>query len=166
MNLAKPDKLAENPIDIVENILSSQAYELERRSANEVVMEFQGKWNEMLIFFSWEASMQCLHITCIMNIENQLSNQSNVFELLAMVNENLWVGHFSYWREQKVPVFRHSLFFDSQNPHFVTQLSQLIDIAIKECERMYPIFNVVLTKGMNPKQALYPHLIADTFGNA
>ena len=45
------------------------------------------------------------------------------------------------------------------------KISQIIDIAIKECERMYPIFNVVLTKGMDPKQALYP-MMMETKGNA
>ena len=41
----------------------------------------------------------------------------------------------------------------------------MIDIAIKECERMYPVFKVVLTKGMDPQQALYPMLM-QTMGQA
>ena len=45
------------------------------------------------------------------------------------------------------------------------KISQVIDIAIKECERMYPVFKVVLTKGMDPKQALYPMLM-ETLGQA
>ena len=48
---------------------------------------------------------------------------------------------------------------------FESKLSQIIDIAIKECERMYPIFKVVLTKGMEPRQALYP-MMMETVGQA
>ena len=155
MQTAKNLPLSYNPIDIVENIFSTSSYELERRNLNEVVIEVQGKWNNMLLFFAWEASMQCLHLSCLMDIESTIEDRSKIFELLAMVNEELWVGHFSYWAEQKMPVFKHSILLNSDEGEvFESKLSQVIDIAIKECERMYPIFKVVLTKGMSPQQAL------------
>lgn len=51
MELAKNLAPEYNPIDVVENIFSSRSFELERRSINEVVVEVQGKWNNMLLFF-------------------------------------------------------------------------------------------------------------------
>lgn len=71
MNPAESQETASNPIDVVEHILNRQAYELERRSRNEVVVEIKGRWNEMLLFFSWEESMHCLHVSCLINIEDQ-----------------------------------------------------------------------------------------------
>lgn len=166
MQTAKNLPLSYNPIDIVENIFSTQSYELERRNLNEVVIEVQGKWNNMLLFFAWEANMQCLHLSCLMDIESTIEDRSKIFELLAMVNEELWVGHFSYWAEQKMPVFKHSILLNSDEGEvFESKISQVIDIAIKECERMYPIFKVVLTKGMPPQQALYP-MMMETIGQA
>ena len=153
-----------NPIDVVENIFSSRSFELERRSINEVVVEVQGKWNNMLLFFAWEANMQCMHLSCLMDIETKIEDRSKIFELLALVNEELWVGHFSYWTEQNIPVFKHSVILND-GEDIESKISQIIDIAIKECERMYPIFKVVLTKGMDPKQALYPMMMA-TVGQA
>jgi hypothetical protein len=154
-----------NPIDMVETIFASKSYELDRRNINEVVVEVQGKWVNMLLFFAWEASMKCLHMSCLMDIDNQLDDRSKVFELLALVNENLWVGHFSYWTEQNMPVFKHSVFLNYEEEFFEHKISQMIDIAINECERIYPIFKVVLTKGMEPKDALYPMLM-ETVGQA
>lgn len=165
MNLAANIPAKANPIDEVESFLNAHAYATERRGQNEVVVEVQGKWNDMLVFFSFEENMHCLHISCLMNIENQLNDKSKIFELLALINDDLWVGHFSYWTEQKMPVFRHSLFYDEQNPLFDRQIAQIFDIAVKECERMYPIFNVVLTKGMEPELALYP-IMMETVGQA
>ena len=165
MNLAHKLEQIGNPIDIVENVLNDSAYEVERRSENEVVAEIQGKWNEMLVFFSWEESMQCLHISCLMNIENEQKEHKNIYELLALINDDLWVGHFSYWNEREMPVYRHSVFCNKNNPHFFEQIAQVFDIAVKECERMYPIFNVVLTKGMTPSQALFPKMM-ETLGQA
>lgn len=154
-----------NPIDIVEDIFASKSFELERRNPNEVAVEIQGKWNNMLLFFAWEPNMQCMHLSCLMDIETKIEDRSKIFELLALVNEELWVGHFSYWTEQNVPVFKHSVLLNKNDDNFEQKISQIIDIAVKECERMYPIFKVVLTKGMDPKQALYP-MMMETFGSA
>ncbi len=154
-----------NPIDVVEALLNRQAYELERRSQNEVVVEVQGRWNDMLLFFSWEESMHCLHISCLLNIEDRQKDHNKIFELLALINDDLWVGHFSYWTEQKMPVFRHAIFYNPENKDFSAQIANVMEIAVKECERMYPVFNVVMTKGMDPKQALYPMLL-ETLGQA
>lgn len=165
MNPAEYKRTTSNPIDMVEHILHRESYELERRSPNEVVVEIQGRWNEMLLFFSWEESMHCLHLSCLINIEDQQKDHNKIFELLALINDDLWVGHFSYWTEQKMPVFRYALFYNPDNNDFSTQISNIINIAVKECERMYPVFNVVMTKGMDPKQALFPMLLT-TAGQA
>ena len=165
MNLAEKLETYPNPIDEIENFLNAHAYTSERRGNNEIVVEIQGKWNDMLVFFSFEENMQCLHISCLMNIETTIENKSKIFELLAMINDNMWVGHFSYWTEQKMPIYRHSIFCNRLNTHLEQQIAQILDIAIKECERMYPVFKVVLTKGMEPSQALYP-LLMETSGQA
>ncbi len=166
MNLAQNFALEYNPIDLVENIFSSKSFEFERRSINEVVVEVQGKWNNMLLFFSWEENMRCLHLSCLMDIKSTIENRSKIFELLALVNEDLWLGHFSYWTEQNMPVFKHSILLQEEEEDVLNgKISQVIDIAIRECERMYPVFKVVLTKGMDPKQALYPMLM-ETIGQA
>src|SRR5574344_1493857 len=109
MQLAKNLALNYNPIDTVENIFINKSYELERRNTNEVVIEIQGKWNNMLLFFAWEANMKCLHLSCLMDIKSTIEDRSKVFELLALANEELWIGHFSYWTEQNMPVFKHSI---------------------------------------------------------
>ncbi len=165
METAKELHLECNPIDMVENIFAARAFEFERRNPNEVVVEVQGKWNNMLLFFAWENNMNCMHISCLMDIENKLEDRSKIFELLALINEELWVGHFSYWSEQNTPIFKHSLFLNNHDDAFESKIAQMIDIAIKECERMYPVFKVVLTKGMSPQQALYPMLM-QTMGQA
>ncbi len=166
MQLAQNIAFEYNPIDLVENIFSTKSFEFERRSINEVVVEVQGKWNNMLLFFSWEENMRCLHLSCLMDIKSTIEDRSKIFELLALVNEDLWLGHFSYWTEQNMPVFKHAILLNDEDEQILNgKISQVIDIAIRECERMYPIFKVVLTKGMDPKQALYPMLM-ETLGQA
>ena len=78
-----------------------------------------------------------------------------MFELLAMLNENLWLGHFSYWREQKMPIFKHSLILQDNEELFTHKISKIIELSIMECERVYPIFNAVMRQNVEPAQALY-----------
>ena len=165
MQSAQNLALNSNPIDMVESIFTAKSYEIERRNINEVVVEVQGKWANMLLFFAWETSMKCLHMSWLMDINNTIADRSKVFELLALVNENLWVGHFSYWTEQNMPVFKHSVFLNYEEEYFEHKISQMIDIAVNECERIYPVFKAVLTKGMEPQDALYPFMM-ETIGQA
>jgi len=143
-----------NPIDTVETIFDGKSLEFERRNLNEIVIEVQGKWQNMLLFFAWEERLKCLQISCFINIENKSCDTARIFELLALINEDLWLGHFSYWSVHKIPVFKHTVIVDSQDHFSEEKIAQIIDIAITECEQMYPVFQAVITQNLSPKQVL------------
>ena len=143
-----------NPIDTVETIFGGKSLEFERRNSNEIVIEVQGKWQNLLVFFAWEERLKCLQMSCFMNIENKSCNTAKIFELMAMINEDLWLGHFSYWSEHNIPVFKHAVIVDSLDRFFEDKIAQIIDIAITECEQMYPVFQAVITQNLSPKQVL------------
>lgn len=155
MLLASEIRLNDNPIDTVEHIFNRNSLEFERRNPNEVVVEIEGKWSNMLLFFAWEEHLRCLHISCLMNLNIQIADRTKIFELLALVNENLWLGHFSYWSEHQMPIFKHSIILHSADADFENKLNQIILIAVSECEHMYPVFNAVLTQNISPQQALF-----------
>jgi len=145
-----------NPIDDIEILFAHRQLSTERRNQNEVVVEISGRWDNMLLFFAWEEKMRCLHISCLLNLEPENVNLPSIFELLALLNEDLWVGYFSYWEEAKMPIFKHSLFIDENDNNVQDKLSQLLNIAITECERAYPIFHAVLKQNISPRKALLP----------
>ena len=145
-----------NPIDDIECLFCHNKQSLERRSENEIAVEIAGKWDNMLLFFAWEESMKCLHISCLINIEAKDIKPADMFELLALMNEDMWVGCFSYWEEMKMPIFKHSLFIDDSEFNINTKLSQILNVAITECERAYPIFHAVLKQKIPPRRALMP----------
>ena len=147
-----------NPIDSIEYILGHDNIVCERRKETELVAEVHGKWDNMLIFFAFEEHMRCLHLSCLLNIGTAAVDRSKMFELLALLNENLWLGHFSYWSEQKMPIFKHSLILQDDEELFVHKIGQIIELAIMECERVYPIFNAVMKQNIEPSEALHAGL--------
>lgn len=147
-----------NPIDDVECIFRSQST-MERRSATEVVVELNGKWDNMLLFFAWEQKLNCLHISCLLNLQPENVGLPSIFELLALINEDLWVGYFSYWEEMQMPVFKHSLFVNETEFDLREKLASIINIAVTECENAYPIFHAVMKQNIAPRKALLPTLL-------
>ena len=145
-----------NPIDDIECLFTEKKHSTERRSHNEVVVQITGKWDNMLLFFAWEEQMNCLHLSCMINIEPENVSLPTIFELLALLNEDLWVGYFSYWQEAQTPLFRHSMFVDAKEANFAEKLAQVVDIALTECERAYPIFHAVFKQNIAPRRALLP----------
>lgn len=154
MNLAIKEDMY-NPIDTIENIFARDNVSFDRRKENELVAEVFGKWDNMLIFFAYEEHLRCLHMSCLLNIETAAVDRSKMFELLALLNENLWLGHFSYWSEQKMPIFKHSIILQDTEELFSSKISKIIELSIMECERVYPIFNAVMRQNVSPTQALY-----------
>jgi hypothetical protein len=55
-----------------------------------------------------------------------------------------------------MPIFKHSIFVDEDEQNLTDKLSQLLNIAITECERAYPIFHAVLKQNISPRKALLP----------
>ena len=74
-----------NPIDSLELIFDQKSADFERRNVNEVVVEVEGKWNNMLLFFAWEEHLRCLHISCLMNINVEVSDYQK------FLNCSLWL---------------------------------------------------------------------------
>lgn len=154
MNVALEENMY-NPIDTIESIFAKDNISFDRRKENELVAEVLGKWDNMLIFVAYEKHLRCLHISCLLNIEASAVDRSKMFELLALLNENLWLGHFSYWSEQKMPIFKHSIILQDSEELFTAKISKIIELSILECERVYPIFNAVMRQNISPAQAIY-----------
>ncbi len=144
-----------NPIDTIEKIFARDKVSYDRRKDTELVAEVLGKWDNMLVFFAYEEHLRCLHISCLLNLKASNVDRSKMFELLAILNENLWLGHFSYWSEQKMPIFKHSVILQDNEELFLHKISKIIELSIMECERIYPVFNAVMHQNIEPKQALY-----------
>ena len=145
-----------NPIDDIEHLFAKRQHSIERRSNHEVVVEISGKWDDMLFFFAWEEEMHCMHISCLMNIEPASTALPNIFELLALLNEDMWIGYFSYWEETKMPLFKHSVILENNDPDIFVKLDRILNIAVTECERAYPIFHAVFKQNISPRRAVMP----------
>ena len=73
---------------------------------------------------------------------------------LAHINEKLWIGHFDITAKNGIPAYRHTVLSLPENETLHHQLEDLVDIAIYECEKYYPAFQLVLFEDTSPIKAL------------
>ena len=145
---------ASNPLDILEQIIAANEWAFERRSDGEMAAEAPGKWCDYGLHFSWSHEISAMAFTCAFDMKVPADRREKLYELLALANDRLWIGHFGIEMEDGVPVFRHSVLLRGSPSASAESLEDMVDIAITECERFFPAFQFVLTGGKTPDEAL------------
>jgi hypothetical protein len=156
---------ASNPLDILEQIIAANEWAFERRSDGEMAAEAPGKWCDYGLHFSWSHEISAMAFTCAFDLKVPAERREKLYELLALANDRLWIGHFGIEVEDGVPVFRHSVLLRGSPSASAESLEDMVDIAITECERFFPAFQFVLWGGKSPADALAASML-DCVGEA
>jgi hypothetical protein len=157
--------VAANPIDLVEEIVQANEWAHDRASDEEMVVEISGRWCDYRLLFLWQREVSALHFSCGFEMKVPKPRRAAVFELLATVNERLWIGHFDLAPRDQSPSFRQGVLLRGASGACVEQLEDLVDIAVTECERFYPAFQLVVWGGKSAEEALAAAMI-DPLGEA
>jgi hypothetical protein len=145
---------AANPLDVLEQIASANDWAFDRRSDSEMAAEVPGKWCDFGLYFSWSNEICAMQFTCAFDLKVPPRRRAALYELLALANERLWIGHFGMDSEAGMPLFRHSMLLRGAPGASSESLEDMMDIAISECERFFPAFQFVLWGGKSPEEAL------------
>ena len=85
---------AANPLDVMEQIVAANEWEFDRRSDSEMAAEAPGHWCDYGLFFNWSHEISVMHFTCAFDMKVPEKQRAALYELLALANEKLWLGHF------------------------------------------------------------------------
>jgi len=136
--------VATNPIDLVEEIVLANEWPHDRSSDEEMVVEISGRWCDYRLLFVWQEEISALHFSCSFDMKVPKARKLSVYELLAIVNEKMWLGHFDVCSDTGLPMFRHAVLLRGAMGASVEQIEDLVDMALTECERFYPAFQFVI----------------------
>jgi len=166
MSLASTEfRFAQNPLDLIEEIVSANEWTFDRPSDDEMIVDFPGQWCGYHMHFAWHGEFSAMHFSCALDMKVPRTRLPSIHELLSRINGRLWLGHFDLSEEERLPVFRHTTLLRGAGGASVEQLEDLVDIALTECERYYPAFQFVIWGGKNPSQAIAAAML-DTVGEA
>ncbi|MCW8836341.1 MAG: YbjN domain-containing protein [Rhodospirillales bacterium] len=159
------EALPANPLDLLEGIVSSKEWDFDRRTPEEMAVQVPGCWCDYSLFFSWSTEICAMHFSCAFDMRVPESHRSRINDLLATINEKMWLGHFGMWEDEGLPLYRHTIPLRGTSGASVEQMEDLVEIAIEECDRFYPTFQFVIWGGKDPAEAVALAML-DTVGEA
>ena len=148
------DNFSLNPIDVVEEVIYSKKWTFSRADDYELVAEIASKWCQYRFYFTWSEQIRAISLTVTFDLKFPHAKMKEAQELLALINEKLWIGHFDITSKNGIPAYRHTVLSFSEDEVLHHQLENLVDIAIYECEKFYPAFQLVLFEDSDPGKAL------------
>jgi len=143
-----------NPLDLVESVIMDRDWVFDRPADGELIAEVSGVWCNYRVWFNWQEDSGGLTLSCALDTKFPKAMIFKIHSLMALVNEKIWLGHFEINSEDASVVFRHSLLFRDGVGTTHEHLSELLDIAVNECERFFPAFQSVVWGGKSASEAL------------
>lgn len=142
-----------NPVDMVEHIALVRDWAFERSTEDELSLSVAGSWSDYHISLNWRDDMEALHMACAIDLKVPEPRLNEVYRLMAMINEQLWIGHFDLWRMEGLLLFRHGLMLNGAEPT-ADQCEALLHTALEACERYFQAFQFVIWAGRDATDAL------------
>jgi len=153
------------PIDMLAAYFEAHDWSFEHVSEDEIVATAPGSWAQYELRAIWREDDQVLQLLALPDIRVSDEKRPAIYETLGLINEQLWLGHFEFWSSSGVVLFRHGALLGPGDSMSLDQAQIMIETAIDECERFYPVFQFVLWGGKTPAEALSASLI-ETRGEA
>ena len=160
---AEPEDAA--PVEMLAQLFEAHGWPCEFTGDDEMTGEIRGSWTSYQIKGIWRAEDRVLQLLCLPDVRVPDTKRKVAFELLAMVNEQLWLGHFDIWSQGGVLLYRHGLMLGEEGLLSLSMAQLAVEAAVSECDRFYPAFQFVLWGERTPREALDAALV-DAVGEA
>jgi hypothetical protein len=154
-----------NPLDVVERVAALNDWAFERAGEDEITMVVGGRWSDYQISFTWIHNIEALHLACAFDMKVPEHRRAEVLQLISLVNEQLWVGHFDLWAKDGLVMFRHALVLAGGVEATGQQCQAVLSSALDTCESYFPAFQFVVWAGKAAREAL-DAAIFETSGEA
>jgi hypothetical protein len=153
------------PMEMLAHYFAAHEWPHDMVSEDEIVATAQGSWTSYEMRAVWRPDDGVIQLLAFPDIRVVEDKRAAAYEALAMINEQLWLGHFELWSSSGTILYRHGMLLGPDGGLSLELAETMIESAIDECERFYPVFQFVLWGGKSPAEALAASLI-ETRGEA
>tara|TARA_Y100000590_G_C15636112_1_gene983061 strand:- start:713 stop:1213 length:501 start_codon:yes stop_codon:yes gene_type:complete len=142
-----------HPINLLEEIIISKNWIFERPIEDEIFIEVPTKYCNLIIQVTWLQNLQKIEIKAFFYIKMDFSNNIEIYRLLNFINNKIDDGHFLI-NENKYPTFKNSIIVRDYSSIKFDLLKEILNYAIRESERFFPVFQLVLWGGKKAEEAM------------
>ena len=143
-----------DPLEVVEHVASTNGWSFERAGEDEITILVTGKWTDYQVSYTWMFDIEALHLACAFDIKVAERRRAEVQQLIAQMNEQMWIGHFDLWPNDGLVMFRHALVLTGGVEATDEQCKSVLGTAVDTCERYFPAFQFVLWAGKSAREAM------------
>ena len=147
-------EFTDRAMDVVEQTLLAADWACERSEEGMIHCASMTKWGEFGGMFAWRDEPASLNFSLTLDLRAPNAKQSAISELLRKINERLWLGHFDYWNDEGVAVFRHTIPMLDRIAPEPGEIAAVIAAALDAADQFLPAFNFVVWAGKSPTEAL------------
>lgn len=147
-------ELGFDPLDVVEHVLSAENLDFDRTEDGDLAFALAGDWKDYELWFAWRPEADCLQLCLSLDMKAGAEQRGQAFELLSLINQRVWLGHFEVWPDEGELVFRHAMAMPSGDRPTLSQAASMIDAAVEAADRFYPAFDFVIRGGKSPVDAM------------
>jgi len=153
------------PMDMLAALFEARGWSFEASGEEEVSAEYKGSWASYQIRAVWREEDNSLQLIILPDVTVPADKRDDVYRALGLINEQLWIGHFDVWSSNGILLFRHGSLLPPNGLLGIDQAQTIIDVAIDECERFYPVFQFIIWGDKSPEDAIAAALV-ETHGEA
>ena len=135
-------------------MIYEKKWSFSRADEYELVADISSKWCQYRLYFTWSENIRAISFTITFDLKFPQNKIIKAYELIGLINEKLWLGHFDITSKNGIPAFRHTILSNADSDFLHKKLENLVDIAIYECEKYYPSFQQVLFDEIEPSESL------------
>ena len=154
-----------NPLQVVEDVASVNSWAFERSGDDEITILVKGRWTDYQVCFTWMRDIEALHLACTFDMKIPEARKIEAQRLVALINEQLWVGHFDQWSQSGLVMYRMALMLTGGIEATALQCEAMLASATDACERYYPALQFVVWAGKSAREAMDAAMF-DTSGEA
>jgi len=152
-SLANFNDSESHPINLLEEITIRKNWVFERPIDDEIYIEVPTKYSNLIIQVTWLKNVDRIEIKSFFYNKMDFSDNVEIYKLLNLINNKINYGHFVI-NESKYPTFKNSIIVkDPTNIRF-DFLKEILNFAILESERFFPILQLVLWGGKKAEEAI------------
>jgi hypothetical protein len=145
---------AANPLDTIEQFANNELWLFERSAEDELHITVTGSWCDYHLTLNWRPDLEALHLAVTFDMRAPDEKRTEICRLLALVNEQLWIGHFDLWSDDRLIMFRHGMLLHGDARVTPEQGEAMLRLCVEACERFYPAFQFVVWAGKTAEQAV------------
>ena len=122
------------PLDMLVALFDARGWPCES-GAGEMSGEVQGSWTTYQVKGIWRPEDQVLQILCLPDVRVSPDKRAAAHELVALINEQMWLGHFDVWSNGGMLLYRSGTILGDEGLLSLSQAQALVEIAVDECAR-------------------------------